>query len=280
MRPSANTTVSESRATTGVDSHNAAADLTFFADFTTTIVIGGSPASQSPVGSDGPAGASSRAFERGASRTFTAQPLCWPAGVDFARSSPSRHELTRAATQRAQPTHRSAARLMRLWIGERNAQLEGSIAVQHGRGRSTRVGRTRLLFQMVATLILALAALGMLLALSASLVGQHFQYEAQLAIRHVFTQGGSTKEGVEYAVTCHPSDAEGGGPSACDPLAIKGADLFRNGRCRERVGARLLGNHWGCVAKFKDGSTLALEVSVGLRNQRLDLFLPVREPGA
>jgi hypothetical protein len=142
------------------------------------------------------------------------------------------------------------------------------------------MGRTRLLFQMAATLILALAALGMLLALSASLIGHHFQYQAQLAIRQVFTQGGATQEGIEYAVTCHPSEIPGGKPSACDPLAIKGAELFRNGRCRERVGARLLGNQWGCVARFKDGSTLALEVSVGLGDRHLDLFLPVREPGA
>jgi len=142
------------------------------------------------------------------------------------------------------------------------------------------MGRTRLLIQMAATLVLALAALGMLLALSTSLIGHHFQYEAQRAILHVFTQGDASQQGIDYAVTCHPNETRGSQAAACDPLAIKGADLFRSGRCRERLGARLLGNHWGCIARFKDGSTLALEVSVGLRNRHLDLFLPVREPGA
>ena len=141
------------------------------------------------------------------------------------------------------------------------------------------MGRTRLLIQMIATLVLALAALGMLLAVSTSLIGRHFQHEAQRAIRDVFTQGGLTEEGIETTVTCHPAESQREGSLACDPLAIKGSELFRNASCRKRVGVRFLGNHWSCVARFKDGSSLPLEVSVGWRSRRLELFLPVREPG-
>jgi hypothetical protein len=140
--------------------------------------------------------------------------------------------------------------------------------------------RARWVIRLLATVVLGLAALGVLVLLSASISSHHFKLDAQHAIRHVFTEGGGTAQGIDYVVTCRPTGAEGEDASPCDALAIKGADLFRSGTCTDTLRFSFLGNQWACLARFKDGSTLPLEVSVGLGSRHLQVLLPGREPDA
>jgi hypothetical protein len=139
--------------------------------------------------------------------------------------------------------------------------------------------RARSLVWLLTNLVAGFAALTMLFLIFSTFVNRYFQQASHRAVRHAFTVGAGSANGVDYIVTCPPLDAARGRLTECDPLAVKGAGLYRSGRCSETAPHSFLGNRWECMAKFKDGSTLALEVSVRLRSRHLRLLLPVREPG-
>ena len=134
--------------------------------------------------------------------------------------------------------------------------------------------------RLIANLLFGLSVLALLSLFSAQMATHHFQGVAERTIRQVFTEGTRTKDGVDYETICRRSDGEGERSSECDPIAVRAERSLRSTSCGGRAFLRLLGRRWSCVARFTDGTTLRVDVSLGFGQRHLELFLPFREPGA
>jgi hypothetical protein len=134
--------------------------------------------------------------------------------------------------------------------------------------------------RLTATLLFGLSVLALLSLLSAQMATHYFQGVAERTIRQVFTEGAQTKDGVRYDTVCWGADFDPERISECDPIVVKAERSLRSSSCSGRGFLRLLGRQWSCVAKFTDGATLRVHVSLGLWRRHLKLVLPFREPGA
>jgi hypothetical protein len=134
--------------------------------------------------------------------------------------------------------------------------------------------------RLIATLLFGLSVLVLLSLVSAQMATHHFQGVAERTIRQVFTEGTETKGGVRYDAVCRRSEFDRESLSECDPIVVKAERSLRSSSCSGRGLLRLLGKQWSCVAKFTDGATLRIHVSLGLGRRHLKLVLPFREPGA
>ena len=106
----------------------------------------------------------------------------------------------------------------------------------------------------------------------------YFQGVAERSIRQVFTEGTQTNDGVGYHTVCQKSELDREAFLECDPIVVKGERSLRSASCGGRGFLRLLGRQWTCIAKFTDGATLRVHVSLGLGHRELKLALPFREP--
>jgi hypothetical protein len=134
--------------------------------------------------------------------------------------------------------------------------------------------------RLIATLLFGLSVLALLSLVSAQMASHYFQGSAERTIRQVFTESTQTKDGVRYDTVCRRSDIDRERFSECDPIAVKAERSLRSASCSGRGFLRFLGKQWSCVAKFTDGATLRVDVSLGFGRRHLELVLPFREPGA
>lgn len=132
------------------------------------------------------------------------------------------------------------------------------------------------IIRLIARLLFGLSVLALLSLLSAEMAIHHFQGTAERAVRQVFTEGIHTENGEDYDVICRGPDLKGGLASPCDPTVVALERSIRSASCGGRSLLRLLGRQWRCVARFTDGATLRVDVSLGFRQHRLELLLPVR----
>ncbi len=134
--------------------------------------------------------------------------------------------------------------------------------------------------RLIATLLFGLLVLALLSLFSAQMATHYFQGAAERTIRQVFTEGTQTKDGVRYDTVCRRSDIDRERFSECDPIEVKAERSLRSTSCSGRGFLGLLGKQWSCVAKFTDGATLRIHVSLGFGRRHLKLLLPFREPPA
>ena len=134
--------------------------------------------------------------------------------------------------------------------------------------------------RLIATLLFGLSVLALLSLVSAQMATHYSQGAAERTIRRVFTDGTQTKGSVHYDAVCRRSEFDRERFSECDPIVIKAKRSLRSVSCGGRSFLRLLGKQWSCVARFTDGATLSVDVSLGFGRPHLEIVLPVREPGA
>jgi hypothetical protein len=134
--------------------------------------------------------------------------------------------------------------------------------------------------RLIATLLFGLLVLALLSLFSAQMATHYLQGAAERTIRQVFTEGTQTKGGVGYDTVCQRSEFDRERFSECDPIVVKAERSLRSALCSGRGFLRLIGKEWSCVAKFTDGATLRVHVSLGFGRRHLKLVLPFREPGA
>ena len=134
--------------------------------------------------------------------------------------------------------------------------------------------------KLIANLLFGVLVLVLLFFLSAQMVTHRFQGAAERTVRLAFTEGTRTRDGVSYDAVCQRSEIHRESFSECDPIAVKAERSLRSASCSGRGFLRLLGKQWSCVAKFTDGATLRVHVSLGFGRRHLELVLPFREPGA
>ena len=134
--------------------------------------------------------------------------------------------------------------------------------------------------RLIATLLFGILVLALLSLFSAQMATHYFQGVAERTIRQVFTEGAQTKGGVVYDTVCQGSDFDRERFLECDPIVVKAERSLRSASCSGRGFLRLVGKQWSCVAKFTDGATLRVHVSLGFGRRHLRLVLPFSEPGA
>ena len=134
--------------------------------------------------------------------------------------------------------------------------------------------------RLIATLLFGLSVLALLSLVSVQMATHYFQGVAERTIRQVFTEGTQTKGGVRYDTVCRGAEFDPERISECHPIVVKAERSFRSAACKPGGFFHLLGKQWGCVAKFTDGATLRVHVSLGFGRRQLELVLPLRDPGA
>jgi hypothetical protein len=138
----------------------------------------------------------------------------------------------------------------------------------------------QLIVRLIATILFGLSVLALLSLLSAQMATHYFQGVAERTIRQVFTKGPQTNEGMDYDTVCRGAEFGPERLSECDPVVVKAERSFRSAACKPGGFFHLLGKQWSCVAKFTDGATLRVHVSLGFGRRQLELVLPLRDPGA
>jgi hypothetical protein len=131
---------------------------------------------------------------------------------------------------------------------------------------------------LIATLAYGLTALALLFFLSASMAGRFFHESAERSVRRAFLEENPERLGSIYTVSCRDPDLQPDAPADCDPIAIAGDRILRSAKCGQEGLLGPLRNRWACVARFRDASTLSVEVSIGIRRDHLELILPLQEP--
>jgi hypothetical protein len=138
----------------------------------------------------------------------------------------------------------------------------------------------QLIVRLIATFLFGLSVLALLFLLSSQMATHYFQGVAQRTIRQVFTKGTQTNEGMGYDTVCRGAEFDPERISECNPIVVKAERSFRSAACKPGGFFHLLGKQWSCVAKFTDGATLRVLVSLGFGRRQLELVLPLRDPGA
>lgn len=134
--------------------------------------------------------------------------------------------------------------------------------------------------RLIASLVFGLSVLAFFAFVSVEMATHFFQGVAEDAIRQTFVEDSRAKDGARNEVVCRDPDGGSEGPSECDLDTVKADRSLRSASCSGRSFLHLLGKPWSCVAKFKDGTALTVQVSLGFRRHHLELVLTIREAGA
>ena len=137
----------------------------------------------------------------------------------------------------------------------------------------------QLIVRLIATILFGLSVLALLSLLSAQMATHYFQGVAERTIRQAFTKGTQTNEGMGYDTVCRGAEFGPERLSECDPVVVKAERSFRSAACKPGGFFHLFGKQWSCVAKFTDGATLGVHVSLAPWRRQLELVLPFRERG-
>jgi hypothetical protein len=133
---------------------------------------------------------------------------------------------------------------------------------------------------LTARLLFGFSVLALFGFVSVEMATHYLQGVAERTVRQAFTEGTEAKTRVSYDAVCRRPELDREPYSECDPLAVKAKRSLRSTSCGGREFLHLLGKQWSCVAKFTDGATLNVHVSLGFGYRHLELILPFREPGA
>jgi len=133
--------------------------------------------------------------------------------------------------------------------------------------------------RLIATLLFGLVVLTLLSLVSGQMAAHYLQEAAERTIRQVFSEGTQVRDGVVYDAVCQVSEGDSERFSECDPIAVKAERSLRSASCTGGGLLRLLGRQWSCIAKFTDGATVKVEVSLGPGRRHLKLILPFRGSG-
>jgi hypothetical protein len=136
------------------------------------------------------------------------------------------------------------------------------------------------LVRLTARLLFGFSVLALFGFVSVEMAAHYFQGVAERAVRQAFTESTQTRDRVRNDTVCRKPEFDRKRSSECDPIAVKAKRSLRSTSCSGRGPFRLLGKEWNCVAKFTDGATLNVHVSLGFGRHHLELVLPFREPGA
>ena len=134
--------------------------------------------------------------------------------------------------------------------------------------------------RLIANLLFGLLVLALFSLVSAQMATHYFQGAAERTIRQVFSEGAQIEDGVVYDTVCQRSEGDRERFSECDPIAVKAERSLRSASCSGGGFLRFLGKQWSCVAKFTDGATMRVHVSLGFGRRHLKLVVPLRESGA
>jgi len=136
------------------------------------------------------------------------------------------------------------------------------------------------LVRLIASLAFGIAVLAFFAVVSVEMATHHFQRVAERAVRHAFTDDGQPGRGARPDLVCRRPDGGRGAASECDAEAILARHSLRSTSCGDRSVLHLLGKPWACVARFTDGESVNVRVSLGFRRHRLEFLLSGGEPGA
>jgi hypothetical protein len=136
------------------------------------------------------------------------------------------------------------------------------------------------LARLTARLLFGFSVLALFGFVSVEMAAHHFQGVAERTVRQAFTEEAEAKVRVRYDAVCGIPEFDRTPFPECDPIAVKAKRSLRSTFCGSRGLLRFLGKQWSCVAKFTDGATLNVHVSLGFGRHHLELVLPFREPGA
>jgi hypothetical protein len=136
------------------------------------------------------------------------------------------------------------------------------------------------LARLTARLLFGFSVLAFFGFVSVEMAVHYFQGVAERTVRQAFTEGAETRARVRYDAVCRRPESDRKPFPECDPIAVKAKRSLRSTSCGGREFFHLLGKQWSCVAKFTDGATLNVHVSLGFGRRHLELVLPFREPGA
>jgi len=134
------------------------------------------------------------------------------------------------------------------------------------------------IIRLSATLLFGLLVLALLLLVSGQMAVHYFRAAAERSIRLAFNEGVQTPDGVRYQVSCREPGSDRDRSWECDPSAVKAGRSLRSASCSGQGFRRFFGRQWRCVAKFSDGATLRVDVSLGPGRRHLEVVLPFREP--
>jgi len=135
-------------------------------------------------------------------------------------------------------------------------------------------------FRLIATLLFGLLVLALLFVSSAQMAAHQLQRVAERAVRQVFAEGRPAQDGVEYQTVCRGPGRGGPRASECDPVEVKAERSLRSVSCGGGGFLRFVGRQWDCAARFGDGATLRVRVSVGFGDRHVELVLPFHEAGS
>jgi hypothetical protein len=136
------------------------------------------------------------------------------------------------------------------------------------------------LARLTARLLFGFSVLALFGFISVEMAAHYFQGVAERTVRQTFTEDAETRTRVRYDAVCRRPEFDRKPFSECDPIAVKANRSLRSTSCSGRGLLRLLGKEWSCVAKFTDGATLNVHVSLGFGRHHLKLVLPFREPSS
>jgi len=136
------------------------------------------------------------------------------------------------------------------------------------------------LVRLIASLLFGLAVLFFFVFVSVEMATHHFQRVAERAIRQGLGDDAATGDNARSDLVCRRSDGDEQAEAECDPAAITAGHSLRSASCNDRSVLHLLGRPWSCVARFTDGGSVAVRVSLGFRRHRIELLLPRVEPGS
>ena len=135
----------------------------------------------------------------------------------------------------------------------------------------------QLMVRMTATLLFGLLVLSLLFLLTVQMAAHYFQGVAEGTVREAFAEGTGSEGG--YDAVCRGTEPDVERTSPCDPIAIRAERSLRSVACSRGGFLQLLGKQWHCVARFNDGATLGIHVSLVPWRRQLELVLPFRERG-
>lgn len=136
------------------------------------------------------------------------------------------------------------------------------------------------IFRLIASLVFGIAVLAFFGLVSAEMASHFFEDAAERSVRQAFSEAPGAGDVARYAAFCRNSEFNRERSVECDPVLVKAERSLRSTACSGRGLLRIFGRRLECVAKFTDGATLDVQVSLGLGRHHLEIVLPFHEPGA
>jgi len=134
--------------------------------------------------------------------------------------------------------------------------------------------------RLIARLVFGLSVLAAFAFVWSEMATHHFQGAAERAVGRALTDRDEPAGRERANASCRWREGDRERVYPCDPIEAGAERSLRSTSCTSSSLLRLVGGRWHCVARFSDGVTLEVDVSLGVGGHRLELLLPVRAPDA